>query len=257
MNRTRIGLCALGLTCLGASLIGVAQPRVLTGRAAIRASTAPVRLTGKVLGFAPRNGVVIRAADGRDYTIHYPATATYRLGGQTVLYSQLPPSTQVELQYTVDGDRHVLWVPQDAPAAVATLQGRLSFSSTHPPAIMLTADDGQQYRLYLNEKDRFNAQVETTDGRSVVRTLAPAAISVARTPANSIQGRVVTIAPDHFVVATATGETVTIYSDPSTVYRFNNVNGTFADLREGVDVTVDVAMTGARRIARMVANSLR
>lgn len=217
-------------------------------------TAAPTRARGKIVRTVPGNGVVVRQPDGSDVVVYYGPGAAYWLGNRPVVLSELPVGTEVELPYRIDGERYIYVPSTVSMGPITTLQGRIAMDAKSG-RLLLYSDDGRQVPLTFDDRDRATVQVETRDGRNVVRGITSVPVATFQS-SKAVRGKVIRVGEGFFVLRTPAGEEVTIYTDPNTRYSVSGADRVLGDIREGAEVTADYVVEGARMIGRTIVNGI-
>jgi len=185
-----------------------------TARQAVVGTT----IHGRVVRVAPTtNTFIVQTPEGREVTFYANPQTTYRFNNQAVQFNELREGTTITATYNTQGDRYianaVTW--GDTAPAPGTATRTTTTEQVPPPSGTTTATPAPQT----------NVPTGSTLEGTILR----------------VQGT------DQFIVRTADGKEMVFYAAPQAVYRFDERPATFAEIQQGMPVTITYSMQDGRR----------
>jgi len=279
MRHSRFSWLVLGLALALATSTVMAQTQPQVRREAARGTT----LRGRVIRVdAGNNQFMLRTTDGKEVALYADPQATYRFNDRVARFADLRDNMEVSVIYDTRDQRNyvssVTTVTETAPAAPAAspapaadeVRGRISAVQSNPNHLILKTTDGKEMIVYLDDTHDVRVRFEMRDGKRFLTTLSAAAVVENRQPAETVppatpaagttvEGTVVKVVgtDNQFILRTAEGRELTFYSAPEAVYRFEDRDARFADLREGVPITVTYDVRDKRNYVRSAFSGRR
>jgi len=273
MRRNRFSWLVLGLALALATSTVMAQTQPQARRDAAHGTN----LRGRVVRVdAANNQFMLRTTDGKEVAFYTTPEAIFRFNDRVVRFADLRDNMDVSVVYDTRDQRNyvssVTTVTETAPAAPAAptapanaeVRGRISAVQSNPNHLILKTTDGKEMIVYLDDTRDITVRFEMRDGKRFLTGLSAAGVvennrtteTVPAAPANgtTVEGTVIKVvgADNQFILRTPEGREVTFYSAPEAVYRFEDRDARFADLREGVPVTVTYDTRDKRNVVRSV-----
>ncbi len=197
------------------SIPGLALAQAPPGAAPLAGTT----IRGTVISVAPTNDFfIVQTTDGRRITLYPNLQTIFRSGERPIQFRDVRPEAAVTVVYNTQARRNV---PQTVSLIDAVIPA--------PPATP-----------------------------APLTPAPPAPAPPAPPPAppgngTTIEGTIVKVqGTDQFIVRTADGREMVLYSGPQTVYKLDNRAIQIADLQQGMTVAVTYDLRGRRPIVRTV-----